>query len=116
MLTNEKSPARVGPAGLQMQLPIDSRKSSTRPKKWQRILSLFVEGRTLNRFEAERAGDHALHSTVSAIQGRGVTILRRDETVPGFMGLPTRVMRYWLCETSRSRALELLGRAQLTQS
>jgi hypothetical protein len=102
--------------GSQLKLPIDGPKSTPRPRKWQRILLMFVEGKTLNRFEAERVGDHALHSTVSGIQSRGVTILRREETVAGFMGAPTRVMRYWLCEASRGRALELLGKTPPTSA
>ncbi|MBX9905509.1 MAG: hypothetical protein K2Y31_14240 [Burkholderiales bacterium] len=79
------------------------------PKKWQRILGVFARGDTLNRFEAERIGDHALHSTVAALQGRGLILNRREETVPGFMGAPTRVCRYWLAQESVERARELLG-------
>lgn len=114
MLNQIQSPG--GGPGSQLRLPIDAPKSSTssRPKKWRRILSMFVEGKTLNRFEAERVGDHTLHSTVSGIQTRGVTILRKEEVVPGYMGCSTRVCRYWLDPSSRARAFELLGRTPPT--
>jgi hypothetical protein len=60
-------------------------------------------------FEGERLGDHALHSTVAGLQSRGLILHRREETVPGYMGAPTRVCRYWLAPESRERARELLG-------
>ena len=77
--------------------------------KWQRILAIFVTGRSLNMFEGEREGDHALHSTVAGLQARGLTIHRKEETVRGYMGAPTRVCRYWLASESFERARELLG-------
>ena len=80
-----------------------------RPRKWKRILSAFAEGRSLNRFDAERIGDHVLHSTVAAIEARGVRIERQEETISGYGGAPTRCKRYRLAPESRSRALELLG-------
>ena len=83
--------------------------STSRPRKWKRILGVFLAGRSLHRFEAEPIGDHALHSTVSRLQSFGVTILRKEETVPGYMGTPTRVMRYWLAPESVALARELLG-------
>lgn len=43
------------------------------------------------------------------LQGKGLTIARRDEVVPGYAGLPTHVTRYWLAPESRARAAELLG-------
>src|SRR5262245_42639838 len=83
---------------------------STRPLlKWKRVLLALHEGETLNRFEAERLlHDHCLHSTVSTIQSKGVTIRRQLEKVPGFMGIPTECCRYWLAPESRQRARELL--------
>lgn len=84
------------------------------PKKWQRVLSAFLDGRTFNRFEAERQlNDHALHSTVSSLQAKGVTVLREFETVPGYQGIPTHVCRYWLeqSEPNLRRASFLLGRS-----
>lgn len=81
-----------------------------RPKKWARVLQALIDGRSLNRFEAETdLHDHCLPSTIAAIQARGVAICRREEVVPGFQGLPTRCVRYWLPEESRAAARRLLA-------
>lgn len=78
--------------------------------KWKRVLAALASGQTLNRFEAERElSDHCLHSTVSVLQGKGIIIQRRNETVPGYQQIPTHVVRYWLAPESRDRACELLG-------
>lgn len=79
--------------------------------KWRRVLTALLSGRSFNRFEAERElHEHCLHSTVAELQGKLLTIHRREETIPGYMGAPTRVMRYWLAPESRQMAEELLGR------
>jgi hypothetical protein len=92
------------------QIPNNSICNSSRtPLKWKRVLRAFLEGQTLNRFEAERTvHDHCLHSTVSTIQSKGVTIQRRTERVPGYMGIPTECCRYWIAPESSQRARELL--------
>ena len=78
--------------------------------KWKRVLHALLDGRSLTRFEAERTvRDHCLNSTISELEGKGVRIDRREETVPGFAGMPTRCKRYWLSEEGRHRAAELLG-------
>lgn len=70
---------------------------STLPKKWERVLSALVSGKSFNRFEAARhLNDHCLHTTVSNIQRMGVSIHREFEVVRGYMGIDTRVCRYWL--------------------
>lgn len=82
---------------------------SATPRKWQRVLRAFVDGRSLNRWEAARElRDWCLHSTVSELQGRGVKILRREEKVPGAFG-PVRCCRYWIAPEALQRARELLG-------
>lgn len=62
------------------------------------ILELFVSGKSLNRFEAERHHDHCLHSTVSTLQnGHGIQIDRGRESVPCLGGTASAsVARYWL--------------------
>lgn len=88
------------------------------PKKWQRVLTAFVEGKSFNRFESERQlNDHCLHTTVSTLQGFGVTIFREFETVLGWQGIPTRVCRYWLdrSEPNIKRANQLLKRSDLIE-
>lgn len=78
--------------------------------KYKRVLRALLVGRSLNRFEAETTvRDHCLHSTVSELEKKGVTIDRHEESVPGYMGVATRVMRYRLHPESRERAAELLG-------
>jgi len=110
--TKTKAPELGGDTGLsENQLRRNSNTRTRRPLKWKRVLDAFLTGRSFNRFQAERElHDHCLHSTVSTLQSMGVTILRRMETVSGFMGCPTEVMRYWLAAESHQRALKLLGR------
>lgn len=52
----------------------------------------------LNRFEAERIGEHALNSTVAILRKRyGKRLLQRWEKVPSrFCETGVRVLRYWL--------------------
>lgn len=77
--------------------------------KIERILTLFVKGASLNRFEAEAHHDHCLHTTVSTLQNEhGIQIDRQSETVPCVRGTKTtRVKRYWL-----KRDLENVLKAQ----
>lgn len=85
------------------------------PKKWQRVLRAFASGKSFNRFDAERhLNDHCLHTTVSTLQRMGIAVAREFETVPGYMGIPTRVCRYWLDRSSDniSRAAALLPTSQ----
>lgn len=83
---------------------------STRPLKWKRVLRALASGRSFHRFEAERElHDHSLHSTVSTIQSKGIAVARRWERVPGFMGIPTDVCRYWLEPEAIQAAKRLLG-------
>lgn len=85
--------------------------------KINRVLSAFVQGRTLNRFEAERdrsIADHCLHSTVSEIQKRlGLVVEREWETVPGYQGESTSVCRYWMTEDEQEKARQRLGKRLL---
>jgi len=77
--------------------------------KLSRVLSVLAAGGQLNRFEAERLGDHCLNSTVAKIERHGLRVDRREETVPGYGGHMTYVMRYWLTEDERRRAVVMLG-------
>ena len=80
-----------------------------RATKLGRILTVLAAGRSLHRFEAERLGDHCLHSTISKIERYGIRVDRREENVLGFGGHKTRVMRYSLPEDERRRAVAMLG-------
>lgn len=58
------------------------------------ILSILKSGQSLNRFEAERHGDHALNSTVSELRGKGYKLESIWEEVPTRFGKSVRVKRY----------------------
>jgi len=62
------------------------------------ILAALMD-HSLNRFEAERIGDHCLHTTVSALRDDGHVILTRWETVETRFK-PVRVKRYFLMAIS----------------
>lgn len=93
--------------------PSGSGENST---KIQAILRLFLNGKSLNRFEAEAHHDHCLHTSVSTLQGHGVAIARHWESVPCLNGRArVRCKRYWLDSTPENIArardlLELWGR------
>ena len=84
---------------------------TTKPRtKIARILAHLLTGASLNRFEAERMGDHCLPSTVAALANRhGLTFQRRAERVPNGWGEPCDVTRYSLppCERKRARIVLL---------
>lgn len=51
----------------------------------------------LNRFDAERIGDHCLHSTVARLRSYGDIIASRWETIPTrYTPDGVRVLRYWM--------------------
>lgn len=76
--------------------------------KKKRVLMALCE-RSYNRFEAERElADHCLHSTASTIQNQhNIPVARKWETVPGYMGIRTRVCRYWIAPEHVDDALKL---------
>ena len=80
------------------------------PSKITRILEhlLFIE--SLNRFEAERLGDHCLHSTISSLaNGYGLLFERQLERVPNHWGQPCTVTRYSLPTNEHRRARNVLA-------
>lgn len=62
--------------------------------KRDRILGLLRAGISLNRFEAERHGDHALNSTIAVLRADGYVITGTWEAVPTRFGKDARVLRY----------------------
>lgn len=66
--------------------------------KMGRVLAALLDGKSYNRFEAERwLHDHCLNSTVSDLQiACGIKISREFEIVTGFNGKPTKCCRYWI--------------------
>jgi len=116
-MSNENRPAAGGTAGTGIGNSKPEQPSATvgakQVPKWLRVLGGFVDrgSRGWNRFEAARElRDHVLPTTVSQLERRGLTILRKEETVPGAFG-PVHCCRYWLDPESRDRALKLVASA-----
>lgn len=105
------APAPTGDRGLEQTTGRADGSATARnpqPRKWQRVLQAFVDGRTFNRFDAYRElRDSCLNTTVSQIERRGIRILRREEVVPGHFG-SVHCCRYWLAPEALQRARELL--------
>ena len=101
-------PAAGRTAGQGLLGTTGQKQGSATPRKWQRVLGWFADGKTLNRFDAYRElRDSCLNTTVSQIERRGVRVLRREETVPGAFG-PVHCCRYWLSPDARDVARALL--------
>lgn len=78
--------------------------------KWQTTLLHLLRG-PRQRFDAERWGDHALHSTVSGLQrDQGIAFEREWRTVPTRFGKSCRVKAYWVAELSRLHAMRLVAK------
>ena len=74
-----------------------------------RMLAMFAASHSLNRFQAERHGDHCLPTTISDLQKRyGIEFRRQKETVPTRFDRPTRVTRYWLEDEHLERAGQII--------
>lgn len=79
------------------------------PSKIARILEHLLNTGPLNRFEAERIGDHCLHSTISALaNGYGLSFTRTPEKVPNHWGQPCDVIRYALPSNEQTHARVVL--------
>lgn len=79
------------------------------PSKIARILAHMLSGASVNRFEAERIGDHCLPSTIAVLANHyGLTIVRKQERVPNRWGAPCTVTRYSLPPSQHKRARAVL--------
>lgn len=79
------------------------------PSKIARILAHLLAGESLNRFEAERLGDHCLHSTISSLaHDYGLAFQRQPERVPNHWGLPCDLIRYSVPDSEHRRARDVL--------
>lgn len=58
------------------------------------LLHLRTNTRGLNRFEAERLGEHCLNTTIATLRREGWLIAGEWEDVPTRFGAPARVLRY----------------------
>lgn len=79
---------------------------STKPlSKIARVLGHLITGASLNRFEAERIGDHCLNSTIAVLSNKYCLMLKRQpERVPNGWGDPCIATRYNLPESERQAA------------
>lgn len=64
------------------------------------ILNVLRE-RSLNRFEAQRYGDHCLHTTISTLTSEGHKFHSEWERVPTRFGRDVRVKRYFLLKAAQ---------------
>lgn len=86
------------------------------PSKTARILSHLLAGASLNRFEAERLGDHCLNSTISALANVYLLSFKRQpERVPNRWGAPCNVTRYSLPPSEYKRACAVLASMKRTE-
>ncbi|HEP9601796.1 TPA: hypothetical protein VDV81_001547 [Pseudomonas aeruginosa] len=86
------------------------------PTKASRILAYLVAGGSLNRFEAERLGDHCLNSTISALKHNwGIDFDIVPERVPTRWGKGCDVNRYSIPESRRKRAQRALAMMTLNR-
>jgi len=69
-----------------------------RIKKIDRVIAALKLPGGLNRFEAERIGDHCLNSTIANVREMyGDKLFQEWETVPTrYCDTGVRVLRYWL--------------------
>lgn len=80
------------------------------PTKIARILAHLLAGASINRFEAERLGDHCLNSTIAVLANRhDLGFLRQPEKVPNRWGKPCHVIRYHLSASEHGKARKVLA-------
>ncbi len=78
------------------QIKSDTNHSKSAGKLYS-MLRHFSTGIRLHRFDAEKLGDHCLHTTVSDLQIRHFIRFSREWIkVPNRFGSKTRVKSYWL--------------------
>ena len=84
-------------------------KKSRKLTKTLKIFAVLASGASLNRFQAEIIGDHALHSTVSTIQKKyGVTIKRKFINVKTRFTEKTPVCKYWIAPDAQASARDIV--------
>jgi hypothetical protein len=83
---------RKGAAPDQESAP--SKVQPTQHNKESTILAIMRSGHSLDRFEAERLGDHCLHSTISTLRSKGYLFHDAWEWVPTRFGKEVHVKRY----------------------
>ena len=93
----------------QQTSPTQGQHITEAPTKIARILAHLLTGASINRFEAERLGDHCLPSTIAVLANTHCLVFKRQsEKVPNRWGKPCVVMRYSLPEGQHKRARAVL--------
>lgn len=88
----------------------DSSTAPEGPTKIARVLAHLLSGASINRFEAERIGDHCLNSTIAVLANTHcLAIQRQPEKVPNRWGKPCSVHRYSLPASEHKRARAVLA-------
>jgi hypothetical protein len=81
------------------------------PTKQEMILEEMLSG-PINRFQAERIGDHVLNSTAATLANHhNIIISRRWIKLPGRFG-SIRCREYWIDPDHRDKAYKLLQSLQ----
>lgn len=94
----------------QQSSPSQGQSNTEAPTKIVRILGVLRSGISMNRFEAERIGDHCLPSTISDLGNfHGLIINRHFELVPNHWGDPCQVKRYTLPSSEYDKADKVLA-------
>jgi hypothetical protein len=75
-------------------IPPDAVLTTAQPTKENMILAIMTSGGSLNRFDAERLGDHVLPTTIAVLRRKGHCFHDEWETVPTRFGKTARVKRY----------------------
>lgn len=84
----------------------------TAKQKLETVLQALTT-RSINRFEAERFGEHCLNSTISVLRNdHGFNVDDKWEKVPNLVGGLTRCKRYSLNCSEISKALDWLCNRQ----
>lgn len=104
-----KKATRSEEQGSQSHGQITTSNNAKAPSKIARVLAHLLNVGPLNRFEAERIGDHCLHSTISDLaKGYGLKFKRTPEKVPSHWGRACAVTRYALPASEHRNARAVL--------
>ena len=78
--------------------------ANDRRKIW-RVLEALKQPEGLNRFDAERIGEHCLNTTVARLRCCGFRVESEWEEVPSrFSDKGVRVRRYWVASDGKARS------------
>lgn len=112
MDTLDDTKTKAAPPSTENAASNSQQHNDSKSLKWQTTLTHLLRG-PRHRFQAERWGDHALHSTVSGItRDYGVTFSREWCEVPTRFGQACRVKAYWVDDLCRALAMRLVAKQQ----